>query len=80
MRLEIPTDKHSRYRARKAYAKELKSYSLSELELEHQKLRNPHPPSYDDIFKNASSSESSREASLHVSNRPYSRSSSSASS
>lgn len=39
-----------KYRARKACLKELASLSPEELELEHRKLANPHPPSYEDIF------------------------------
>jgi hypothetical protein len=66
-----------RYKARKAYVKELKSYSLHELELEHRKLRNPHPPSYDDLFKDVSI-ENSHEPSPRP--QSHSRSSSNASS
>jgi hypothetical protein len=44
----------AKYRARRAYAKELAS-SREELELEYRKLANPHPPSYDDIFGDSQS-------------------------
>ena len=49
----IPT--LAKYRARKAYAKELASFSREELELEYRKLANPRPPSYDDVFGDSQS-------------------------
>jgi hypothetical protein len=44
-------DPRRRYKARRASLRELRAQSPRELELEHQKLWQPRPPSYEDIMR-----------------------------